>query len=140
MPSFLFWRIKMRYCSFCRRISPGKPTYCQYCRRTFGVRVCSHCHEVNSIEALACRHCGSPELSEPSGPLPFWIFFLNVLLGSLLLTLIIGLIANLRLLLPLLVILGFLYLGFICMPPAIRKALQGIIRYFWMLIIGKRNT
>ena len=130
----------MRYCAFCKRINPGQPVHCQFCGRTFGVRICSHCREINPREALACRNCGNPELSETSGSLPFWLGFLNVLFGILILTLIIGLIRNLEFLLSLSVILGLLGLGFLFTPPAIRKVLKMIFKYFWILIKGRRNT
>ena len=130
----------MRYCSFCRRINPGKPVHCQYCGRTFGVRICHHCREGNPREALVCRNCGSAELSETSKPLPSWLVFIKVLFWIFILTLILGIISNLQILLPLLVILGFLVLGFLYMPPAMRKLVKGILRYLWILIIGRRNT
>lgn len=130
----------MRYCSFCKRLNPGQPVYCQYCGRTFGVRICRHCRQANPREALVCRNCGSGELSEVSGSLPFWMDFLNILFWISILTLIIGIISNLEFLLFLLVILGLLGLGFFFMPPAVRKLVKGILKYFWMLIIGRRNT
>jgi len=130
----------MKYCSFCKRISPGQPVYCQFCGRTFGVRICHHCRQANPREALACRNCGSPELSETSGSLPFWPGFLNILIGIFILALIIGLIRNLEFLLSLSVILGLLGLGFFFMPSATRKLLKIMFKYFWILIIDRRNT
>ena len=121
----------MRYCAFCRRISPGRPTYCQYCARTFWVKICSHCREVNPNEALICRNCGSPELSEPSGSLPSWLVFLVILFWILILILIVGLIKNLAVLLPLFVILGLLYMGFLCTPPVARNIVKRILKYLW---------
>lgn len=129
----------MRYCAFCRRISPGRPAHCQYCGRTFGVRICSHCREINPREALACRRCGSSELSETSGPLPHWLVFLKILRGILIFILMIGLIRNLEFLLNLLIIVGLLCLGFLCAPPIARRILKRIFRYFWIAVSGKRN-
>lgn len=121
----------MKYCAFCKRINPGKPTHCQYCGRTFGVRICRHCRQANPRMALVCRNCGGNELSEPSGSLPFRMDFLNILFWISVLTLIIGIIRSLELLLPLLVILGLLCLGFFFMPSAIiRKALKMMLKYF----------
>ncbi len=130
----------MRYCGFCKRMNPDKPLYCQFCGRTFGVKVCKHCREVNPLEALRCRKCGSSELSDPSGPSPSWPVYLNVLCGILAFILIIGLIRNLELLLPLFVVIGLLCLGFLFMPPIIRKLLQRVLGYLWGVVItGKRN-
>lgn len=140
IPFFLFWRIKMRYCAFCKRINPGRPLYCQFCGRTFWARICRHCRQANPREALVCRNCGSAELSETSGSLPFWMDFIKVLFWILILTLIIGIIRSLELLLPLFVIIGLLCLGFFFAPPAIRKLLKMIFKYFWILIIGRRNN
>ncbi len=129
----------MRYCAFCKRMNAGRPLYCQFCGRTFEVRICRHCRQANPREALVCRNCGSAELSEISGSLPSWMDFLNVLFWIFIITLIIGIIRNVEFLLPLLIILALLALGFLYMPPAIRKLLKGILRYFWILIIGRRN-
>ena len=130
----------MRYCAFCRRMNPGKPTYCQFCGRTFWVKICSHCREVNPTQALVCRNCGSAELSRPSGALPSWIVFLSILCGVLALTLIIGLIRNLVALLPLFVVIGLLCLGFLFIPPVIRKLLKQAFGWLWrVVIIGNRN-
>ena len=130
----------MRYCAFCRRISPGKPIHCQYCGRTFGAKICKHCREVNRREALCCRKCGSSELSDPSGSNPSWLVSLNVLFGVLALTLIIGFIRNLELLLPLFVVIGLLCLGFTFMPPIIRQLLKKALGYLWgSVITGKGN-
>ncbi len=131
----------MKYCVFCKRISPGRPVHCQYCGRTFGVKVCKHCREVNNPNALCCRKCGSAELSETSGPAPSWLVLLKFLCGMFILTLIIGIIRNLELLLPLFVVIGLLCLGFAFMPPIVRKLFKGILGYLWrVLIIGKRNS
>jgi len=131
----------MKYCVFCRRMNPGRPTYCQFCGRTFWVKICSHCREVNPSHALVCRNCGSAELSEISGSIPRWLVFLNILCGILALTLIIGLIRNLELLLPLFVVIGILCLSFLFMPPIIRKLLKKGFGYLWrVVIIGRRNT
>ncbi len=130
----------MKYCAFCKRINPARPTYCQYCGRTFGIRICRHCREVNPREALVCQNCGSNELSETSGSLPFWIDFIKVLCWIFIFTLIIGFIRNLELLLPLFVVFGLLGIGFFIMPSAIRKALKMTLKYFWILIRGRRNT
>jgi len=130
----------MRYCAFCKRLSPGKPVHCQYCGRTFGVRVCNHCREANPREALRCRKCGSGELSEISGNLPYWLSFLKFLCGILIFILMMGFIRNLEFLLNLLIIVGLLCLGFFSAPPIARKILTKIFRYFWILIIGKENS
>ncbi len=130
----------MKYCAFCKRLNPGQPVHCQYCGRTFGVRICRRCRQPNPREALVCRNCGSAELSEISGSLPSWMDFFNVLFWIFIITLIIGIIRNVEFLLPLLVVLGLLVLGFLYMPPAMIKPLKEILRYFRILIIGRRNT
>jgi len=130
----------MKYCAFCKRINPGRPVHCQYCGRTFGVRICHHCREANPHEALVCRNCGSAELSETSKPLPSWMVFIKVLFWIFILTLIMGIIRSLELLLPLLVVLGLLGIGFLFIPPTIRKVLKMMFKYLWVLIIGRRNT
>lgn len=130
----------MRYCAFCKRMNPDKPLYCQFCGRTFGVKICKHCREANPHEALCCRKCGCNELSDPSGPSPSWLAYLNVLCGILALTLIMGLIRSLELLLPLFGVIGLLCLGFVFMPSIIRKLLKGVLGYLWEVVItGKKN-
>lgn len=86
-----------------------------------------------------CRKCGSSELSETSGPIPYWLVFPKVLFGILILALFAELIQNLAFVLSLFVILGLLCLGLFLLPPVIKKPLQKVLKYLWMKVIGKRN-
>jgi len=130
----------MKYCGFCQRFNVGQPVYCRYCRHTFGVRICSHCHEVSPPEAQACGHCGSAELSEiSSGKTSRWLALLGFLPKVLLFILVIGIIRNIEILLSLFVIFGFFYLGYLCMPSAIRGIIKRILNGLWIAISGKGN-
>ena len=132
----------MKYCAHCKRINPGSPIYCQYCGRTFWVRICRRCREANPREALTCRNCGNAELSETSGWVPLWMYSLKPLLLVfvlvVVLTLISGLIKDIELWIPLLIICGLWGVGFYLMPPAMRKVPRMVLRYFWKFIRKNR--
>ena len=70
----------MRFCPHCRRLNPGKPVICHYCSRTWHVRLCPRGHE-NPPDSQFCGICGSADLSETAGPVPFWIWLIRI--GSL---------------------------------------------------------
>ena len=60
----------MRYCTRCRRITPGQPLYCNHCGASYDVKLCPRRH-VNPREAEVCGVCGSRDLSRPAPALPF---------------------------------------------------------------------
>ena len=136
---FSFGELTMKYCAFCKRMNPGRPTHCQYCGRTFGVRVCHHCREANPYEALTCRNCGSAELSETSGLVPFWTYLFNIkfLIWIFAFIFIVGLIKNIDLLLSLLIIVALWSVGFSFMPQLMKKIFNKIFRYFWKFLRRK---
>ena len=82
----------MRFCPHCRRLNPGRPVICHYCARTWQVRLCPRGHE-NPPDSQFCGMCGSADLSETAGPVPFWIWLIRI--GSLII--FIFFIASLRL-------------------------------------------
>jgi len=67
----------MRYCPHCQRLNAGQPQLCNYCGRTWHVRLCPRGHE-NPPDAQFCGNCGSADLSETAGPIPFWIWMIRM--------------------------------------------------------------
>ena len=67
----------MRFCPHCRRLNPGRPVICHYCARTWQVRLCPGGHE-NPPDSQFCGICGSADLSETAGPVPFWIWLIRI--------------------------------------------------------------
>jgi hypothetical protein len=53
---------------------------CHYCGRTWHVRLCPRGHE-NPPDAQFCGICGSADLTDTAGPIPFWIWLIRI--GSL---------------------------------------------------------
>jgi hypothetical protein len=53
---------------------------CHYCGRTWQVRLCPRGHE-NPPDSQFCGICGSADLTETAGPVPFWIWLIRI--GSL---------------------------------------------------------
>lgn len=70
----------MKFCPHCRRLNPGRPMICHYCGRTWHVRLCPRGHE-NPPDSQFCGICGSADLTETAGPVPFWIWLVRI--GSL---------------------------------------------------------
>ena len=70
----------MRFCPHCHRLNPGRPMICHYCGRTWHVRLCPRGHE-NPPDSQFCGICGSADLTETAGPVPFWIWLIRI--GSL---------------------------------------------------------
>lgn len=66
----------MRFCPHCRRLNPGRPMFCHYCGRTWYVRLCPRGHE-SDPDAQFCGICGSADLTETAGPMPFWIWLIR---------------------------------------------------------------
>ena len=58
----------MRYCTSCRKITSGQPSYCNYCGKSYGVKLCGRGHP-NVRTADVCSVCGSLELSVPQARL-----------------------------------------------------------------------
>jgi hypothetical protein len=55
----------MKYCTNCRRLSPGDPLFCTQCGRTYDVRLCPR-HHPNGRGADVCSECGSRDLTQPA--------------------------------------------------------------------------
>jgi len=54
----------MRYCTSCRKITTGNPSYCNYCGKSYNVKLCGRGHP-NTPAADVCSTCGSRDLSVP---------------------------------------------------------------------------
>lgn len=126
----------MRYCPYCRRMNPGKPLYCQYCARTFEVRICSKCRSINSKAALACGKCGSFELSDIAGEIPFWAIFLKALFWLFLVLFVIGFFMNLVSFVPLLVVIVLLLLGYSFLPEEVKNIIKLILSLIKQKVLG----
>ncbi|MFA6130484.1 MAG: zinc ribbon domain-containing protein [Candidatus Omnitrophota bacterium] len=126
----------MRYCPYCQRINPGKPLYCQYCAKTFEARICSKCRSVNSKAALACGKCGSFELSDIAGEIPFWAILLKVLFWLFLVLLAIGFVRNLVSFVPLLVVVCLLLLGYSFLPEEVKNIIKFILSFIKQKVLG----
>jgi hypothetical protein len=50
---------------------------CHYCGRTWHVRLCPRGHE-NPPDAQFCGICGSADLTDTAGPIPFWIWLIRI--------------------------------------------------------------
>jgi hypothetical protein len=66
----------MKYCPFCHRWNLDRPQLCNYCGRSWYVRLCPRGHE-NPYDAQFCGLCGSADLTDTSGPRPFWLRLLR---------------------------------------------------------------
>lgn len=54
----------MRFCTGCRHLTAGSPSFCPSCGRTYNVKLCPKLH-VNDRTVNICSECGSRELSIP---------------------------------------------------------------------------
>lgn len=129
----------MRYCSYCKRMNPGMPTFCAYCAKTFEVRICSKCRSVNSKAALACGKCGSFELSDIAGETPFWLVFLKIIFWSFLVLLVVSFVMNLASFVPLLVVLCLLLLGYSFLPEEVKNIIKFILSIIKQRVLGIKN-
>ncbi len=119
----------MRYCPYCKRLNSGKPTFCAYCARTFEVRICNRCRHVNSKAALACVNCGSSELSDIAGEIPFWTILLKALFWLFLILFALGFVLNFESFVPFLIIIGLLLVGYSFLPEEAKKIMNVIFSY-----------
>lgn len=130
----------MRYCVFCHRLSAGKPNFCPFCSRTYEARICKSCKRVNPKQNLYCYACGSQDLSEPAGDIPWWILLLKISFWSFLLFLLIGFISNLGSFVPMfipivLMLIPFYYL----MPEECKKITSFIFKLMKQMIFGVKK-
>jgi hypothetical protein len=83
----------MRFCPHCHRLNPGHPRICHYCGRTWYVRLCPRGHE-NPYNAQYCGTCGSADLTETGGQIPWFSIalkgFLWLLSGLMIYCLVVG--------------------------------------------------
>src|SRR5512137_865210 len=121
----------MRYCPFCHRWNLDRPQLCNYCGRSWYVRLCPRGHE-NPLDAQFCGTCGSTDMTDPSGPRPWWIRLLRGALLLFLLLILVSLVQGfprlpdlLTALAPLLIALGFLliayHLGLAVLPAVLKR-------------------
>ena len=131
----------MKYCPYCKRLNPGSPTFCAYCSRTFNSRVCLRCRHINSMAALACVSCGSFELSDIAGEIPFWAILLKALFWLFLVLLAMGFVLNFASFVPFFIIIGLLLLSYSFLPEEGKKIMNVIFSYIKQQIFGiqKKN-
>jgi hypothetical protein len=126
----------MRYCPFCQRINLGHPQHCNYCGRTWYVRLCPRGHE-NPPDSIFCAECGSPELSETSGPRPWWLWLVKIFLFSGIIILFLSIIRHLLrfsvdmlvILLPIFFLFAGYYLAMSILPGPIKKLIMAITKF-----------
>ena len=129
----------MRYCPYCKRLNSGKPTFCAYCSRTFEVRICGRCRHVNSKAALACTNCGSSELSDIAGEIPFWIILLKFLFWLFLILLAMGFILHFASFVPFLIVIGLLLIGYNFLPEEVKKIMNIIFSHIKQRVFGVKE-
>jgi hypothetical protein len=125
----------MRYCPFCQRINLGHPQHCNYCGRTWYVRLCPRGHE-NPTDSVFCSECGSPELSETSGPRPWWLWLIKIFSSLTVLLLFLSIIKSLSrfridtlaFLLPVILLIAGYYLAISILPGPIKKITMAITK------------
>jgi RNA polymerase subunit RPABC4/transcription elongation factor Spt4 len=128
----------MRICYHCGRVTSGQPLFCNHCGRSYNTKLCPRLHP-NPRQALACKVCGSRDLSIPQEKAPLWFKLLLFLSGiipgiSLLLFSVLYVLYFLSrliadpnsLLLPMLagLALGFVWLLWMFIPFALIKLLR----------------
>jgi RNA polymerase subunit RPABC4/transcription elongation factor Spt4 len=126
----------MKYCSHCKRLSAGKPTFCPYCGRSYEVRICKRCRHISSKQVLFCQNCGSQELSEIAGDTPFWLTPLKILFWLFVLLLVIGFVRSLVSFLPFLIIIILLLLSYHYLPEEVKKIISIIIDFIKQRVLG----
>ncbi len=72
----------MRYCPYCRRINSGRPLICRFCGRTWYIRLCNRGHS-NPSGSIRCGECGSLDLTDPAGKMPWFLIGLKILVWLL---------------------------------------------------------
>ncbi len=140
----------MRYCNYCKHITPGEAMYCQNCSRTYNIRLCPR-HHPNPRAAEVCSQCGSRELSTPQ-PKKSFSTSVGLGIGSLLLSILVSRFTGWVLLLSLCVyflyfiakalqnvnnllpdmslgaFLGSLFLGWMMLPQFLKNGISKVIR------------
>jgi len=131
----------MRYCPFCHRWNLDRPQLCNYCGRSWYVRLCPRGHE-NPVDAQFCGICGSTDLTDPSGPRPWWIRLLRGALLLFLLLILVSLVQGfprfpdlLTAHAPMLIALGFLliayHLGLAVLPTVLKRPFVALNKLIW---------
>ena len=105
----------MRYCPHCHRFNSGWPQLCHYCNHSWYIKLCPRGHE-NPYDAQFCGTCGSADLTDPAGPVPWWVRLTRILLlvGALFLVLSLtqGLLRLPKPMVPFIVSIGLLLVGY----------------------------
>ena len=91
------------------------------------------------MAALACVSCGSFELSDIGGEIPFWAILLKVLFWLFLVLLAMGFVLNFASFVPFFIIIGLLLLSFSFLPEEVKKIMNVIISHMKQIIFGVKK-
>ena len=93
------------------------------------------------MAALACVSCGSFELSDIAGEIPFWTILLKILFWLFLALLAMGFVLNFASFVPFLIVIGLLLVGYSFLPEEVKKIMNVIFSYINQQIFGiqKKN-
>lgn len=86
-------------------------------------------------------NCGSSELSDIAGEIPFWAILLKALFWLFLALLAIGFILDFRSFVPFLIVIGLLLVGYSFLPEEVKKIMNVIFSYIKQQVFGiqKKN-
>ena len=125
----------MRYCPYCHRLNAGRPRLCFYCGRTWHVRLCPRGHE-NPPDAQFCGSCGSADLTETAGPVPWWLWLIRISIIGLFVLLIASLgdiqfrltEQQLTYVIAIFILLFAIHMALSQIPGPVRRIVQSMIR------------
>lgn len=61
----------MKFCWNCNQVTSGEPLFCSNCGRSYDVKLCPKMHS-NPRSAEFCSKCGSRDFSKPQPKVPLW--------------------------------------------------------------------
>ena len=132
----------MRYCPYCHRLNAGRPQLCFYCGHTWHVRLCPRGHE-NPPDAQFCGSCGSADLTETAGPVPWWLWLIRISIIGLFVLLIASLgdiqfrltEQQLTYVIAIFILLFAIHMALSQIPGPVRRIVQQMIRFLkkWSL-------
>jgi len=88
---------------------------------------------------LACTNCGSSELSDIAGEIPFWIILLKFLFWLFLILLAMGFILNFASFVPFLIVIGLLLIGYNFLPEEVKKIMNIIFSHIKQRVFGVKE-
>jgi len=132
----------MRYCPHCHRLNSGRPQLCHYCGHTWYIRLCPRGHE-NPPDAQYCGTCGSADLTETAGPVPFWIWLIRIGILVLLIVLIASLNPygfrlseqGIAYVVAIVILIMGLHVALSQLPGPIRRFVQSVIRIIKKVLV-----